>query len=255
MRVSGSVCSDGTMGYCSAPKQGRHRTLTDVTFMNNPPNTKGRSGSGQPDHFSASRHHGTGHKPGRRNVLKRTAGLAGLAALSGAAWSGGSIAQENKYGILGYEAPELAIDYWIDADGEATKFSIAEAKGKWIFLKCFQNWCPGCHASGFPSLQAFAKEFHGNPKVAIAGIQTVFEGFSTNTQEAVRELQLEYELPVVMGHDPGDPDGFNISDTMLKYRTGGTPWLILIDPDGVVAFNDFRVDTSKLIEFMYEQVG
>ena len=202
------------------------------------------------------------HNPARRKAIKKSAQAMGLAALSGAGMQGLAIAEdsagtaiESKYGILGYEAPELDVDYWIDADGDRSKFSIADSKGKWIVLKCFQNWCPGCHASGFPFLQAFAKEFHDHPKVAIAAIQTVFEGFSTNTQDAVRKLQLEYELPIVMGHDPGDPDGLNISDTMLKYRTGGTPWIILIDPDGVVAFNDFRVSTSKLIEFIYEQVA
>ncbi len=199
------------------------------------------------------------YNPERRGVIKKSAGLMGLAALSGTGLSGMAAAQEGqqrKYGIQGYEAPELDIDYWIDADGEPANFSIADSKGKWTFLKCFQNWCPGCHSSGFPSLKAFSDEFHDNPKVAIAGIQTVFEGFSSNTQDAVRELQQRYDLPIVMGHDPGDPDAaHSSSDTMIKYRTGGTPWLILIDPDGVVAFNDFRVDTGKLIEFMHEQVG
>ena len=195
------------------------------------------------------------YNAGRRAVLKKSAQLTGLAALTKTGLTGLSAAQEDKYGIRGYEAPELDVRYWIDANGDPSSFSVDEAKGKWVFLKCFQNWCPGCHSSGFPALKAFADEFHGNPKVAIAGIQTVFEGFSTNTRAAVRELQLRYELPVMMGHDPGDPNGLKISDTMLKYRTGGTPWLILIDPDGVVAFNDFRVDSGRLIEFMHEQVG
>jgi len=194
--------------------------------------------------------------PERRHAMKKTAQYTGLAALASAGMTGIASAQESKYGIQGYMAPELAIDYWIDADGKPSSFSIAESKGKWTFLKCFQNWCPGCHASGFPTLKAFADEFHDNPRVAIAAIQTVFEGFSTNTQDAVRELQQRYELPVVMGHDPGDSKGeIHISDTMMKYRTGGTPWLVLIDPEGVVAFNDFRVDTAKLIEFMHEQVS
>lgn len=196
------------------------------------------------------------HNKKRRDLLVNSAKLAGCAALTGGALlTSQARAQESKYGILGYEAPELDIDYWIDADGEPASFSIAESRGKWTFLKCFQNWCPGCHSSGFPSLKAFADEFHDNPKVAIAGIQTVFEGFTANTQDDVRLLQLRYELPIVMGHDPGDPNGVHLSDTMQKYRNGGTPWLILIDPDGVVAFNDFRVSTEKLIEFMHEQVG
>lgn len=204
------------------------------------------------------------HQQDRRQVVKKSAQLMGLAALTGTGLNGAALAQDTEeapteelpqYGIEGYEAPELGINYWIDADGKPTTFSLADAKGKWVFLKCFQNWCPGCHASGFPSLKAFADEFHNHPQVAIAGIQTVFEGFSSNTQDDVRKLQQRYELPIPMGHDPGDPDGIHLSDTMLKYRTGGTPWLILIDPEGVVAFNDFRVNTGALIEFIYEQVA
>jgi len=182
--------------------------------------------------------------------------LAALPALgAGGLFTTQAQAQGRDYGIEGYEAPELAIDYWIDADGKPSSFSIEESKGKWVFLKCFQNWCPGCHSSGFPTLKAFADEFHDHPKVAIAGIQTVFEGFSSNTQDDVRKLQQRYELPIVMGHDPGDPDGIHTSDTMMKYRTGGTPWLILIDPTGVVAFNDFRVNVEKLIEYIHEQLA
>ena len=203
------------------------------------------------------------YNPQRRQLIKKSSRLMGLAALSGVAGKGLADTESTEapaeelpqYGIEGLEAPELDVNYWINADGKESSFSIDENRGKWIFLKCFQNWCPGCHASGFPTLKAFANEFHEHPKVAIAGIQTVFEGFHHNTQDDVRELQLKYELPITMGHDAGDPDGLSISDTMLKFRTGGTPWLILINPDGVVAYNDFRVNTTKLIQFMHEEVG
>jgi len=203
------------------------------------------------------------HNPARRGAVKKSAQLMGLTALASAglpvraeeAETGAKTASSSKYGIEGLEAPELAIDYWIDKDGKPTTFSVAENKGKWVFLKCFQNWCPGCHASGFPSLKAFSEEFHDHPKVAIAGIQTVFEGFSINTQDAVRDLQLKYELLIPMGHDPGNPDGFHVTSTMLNYRTGGTPWLILIDPAGFVVFNDFRINTSALIEFVYKETA
>lgn len=157
-------------------------------------------------------------------------------------------------GIEGYMAPELALDYWIDGNGEPSSFSVHEAKGKWVFLKCFQNWCPGCHSSGFPTLKAFSDEFHGHPKVAIAGIQTVFEGYLTNTVDAVRELQLRYDLPIVMGHDPGNRETHDVPSTMRNYRTGGTPWLILINPDGVVVYNGFHVDPDKLIDYVGSQI-
>lgn len=162
---------------------------------------------------------------------------------------------QSSRGIEGYRAPELVMDYWIDGDGKPSSFSVEKERGKWVFLKCFQNWCPGCHSSGFPTLKAFSDEFFGHPKVAIAGIQTVFEGYSTNTVDAVRELQLRYELPVVMGHDPGNKDTHDVPTTMRNYRTGGTPWLILINPDGVVVYNGFHVDPDKLIEYVGNQIA
>lgn len=157
-------------------------------------------------------------------------------------------------GIEGRRAPELELDYWIDGDGKPSQFSVLESKGKWVFLKCFQNWCPGCHSSGFPTLKAFSDEFYGHPKVAIAGVQTVFEGYRSNTQEAVRELQLRYDLPITMGHDPGNSETHDMPGTMRNYRTGGTPWLILINPEGVVVYNGFHVDTDKLITFVATQI-
>jgi len=191
----------------------------------------------------------------RRRFLQ-TASTGAVALALGSASS--LVFGQSTPGIEGRAAPELSVDYWIDGSGKASNFSVSKSKGKWVFLKCFQNWCPGCHSSGFPTLKAFADEFHGHPKVAIAGIQTVFEGFGSNTQDDVRKLQLQYELPNVMGHDAGNPDaqdGDHRPGTMVSYRTGGTPWLILIDPAGKVVFNDYRVNRSRLIEFIHEQIA
>jgi len=165
------------------------------------------------------------------------------------------IAQQPTRGIVGRSAPELDVGYWIDANGEPGSFSVKQARGKWIFLKCFQNWCPGCHSSGFPTLKAFADRFSEHPDVAIAAVQTVFEGHRSNTQADVRKLQLRYELPIPMGHDAGDPQTHTLPTTMKKYRTGGTPWLILIAPDGIVAFDGYHVDPDKLIDFVDSQVS
>ena len=178
--------------------------------------------------------------------LKRRKAVASIGALGLAGLPLTLNAQQSpRYGIDGEMAPELSLDYWIDSNGDATSFSVTDQRGKWLLLKCFQDWCPGCHSSGFPTLKAFATEFAEHPKVAMAGIQTVFEGFTTNTIDDVRKNQLRYELPIVMGHDAGDPDGDHRPQTMRKYRTGGTPWLILINPDGRVVYNHFHVDQEK----------
>lgn len=189
----------------------------------------------------------------RRRFLQMMSTGAGALALGTTA--GQTALAQSTRGIEGQLAPEISLDYWIDADGKPGGFSVEQSRGKWVFLKCFQNWCPGCHSSGFPTLKAFSDRFHDHPKVAIAGIQTVFEGYRSNTQDAVRELQLRYELPITMGHDPGDEKTRAMPMTMSRYRTGGTPWLILIDPSGRVVFNAFHVDPDKLINFIAEQVA
>lgn len=196
---------------------------------------------------------GAGTDTKRRQVIATSAGV--LAAGAGLMPNIVGAQSRPDYGIQGAMAPEIALNYWIDRDGKPGQFSVLENRGKWVFLKCFQDWCPGCHSSGFPTLKRFSDAFWQNPKVAIAAIQTVFEGFSSNTVEDVRKLQVKYRLPITMGHDPGNANDSGRPQTMQKYRTGGTPWLILIAPDGRVVFNSFHVNTDKLIEFVRAQTA
>ncbi|MDC0434369.1 redoxin domain-containing protein [bacterium] len=188
---------------------------------------------------------------GRRTAL---AGIAGLAA--GALLPGVARAQER--GIVGSQAPELEINNWSGASGEPVTFSIAASRGKWTFLKCFQYWCPGCHSSGFPTLAAVQDAFGAHGDVAIAAIQTVFEGYSTNREDRIPDIRERYDLEIPIGHDAGDPDGEGIArwpSTMRNYRTGGTPWLVLIDPAGNVVFDGFHLDRNRLIDFLAEQIA
>ena len=155
-------------------------------------------------------------------------------------------AASNGYGIKGSFAPELEVDYWIDKDGKATSFSLAAHPRKWVFLKCFQSWCPGCHSHGLPAVKKISDALADNPNIVFAGIQTVFEGSFINTVDKVRKIQLQYDLKMPMGHDPGD----DRSNTMKAYRTGGTPWMILISPERQVVYNDFGIDADKAIEYL-----
>jgi hypothetical protein len=42
---------------------------------------------------------------------------------------------------------------------------------------------------------------------------------------------------------------------MIKYRTGGTPWIILINPEGRVVYNRFHLDRESLIGYVREKVA
>lgn len=182
---------------------------------------------------------------GRRDWLVRSATIA-----AGAAFAPLLDAETGGYGILGRAAPEIEASYWIDRDGHPTTFSIAAMRGKWIYLKFFQSWCPGCHRYGFPALKKVADRFDGEPRFVAVGLQTVFEGFSINTQDKVRDIQLQYQLPITMGHDAGNPEGDHRPRTMRQYRSGGTPWVVIIDPAGRVVYNEFHIDTDRFIAFL-----
>lgn len=179
----------------------------------------------------------------------------GLATLGAAALGnpGTALANASGYGIAGRVAPELEVGYWIDRHGDPTRFRLADHTNKWVFLKCFQSWCPGCHSHGFPALKQISDALVDNPGVVFAGIQTVFEGHYTNTVDKLREIQLQYDLQMPMGHDPGiDRDH---PQTMIDYRTGGTPWMILISPERKVVFNDYGIDAGKAIDFLRRQTA
>lgn len=155
------------------------------------------------------------------------------------------------YGIEGQLAPELNVSRWVDQSGkETTPINLTDLDGKFKVIYCFQAWCPGCHSVGLPSLQKMVSALEGNDQVSFLAVQTVFEGAAKNTFERMVEIQKEYDLKIPFGQDEGDATSQNISYIMKNYRTGGTPWFILIDKNNQVIFNDFHLNTDKAIEYL-----
>lgn len=193
----------------------------------------------------------------RRQVIKSAAlGLVGLSA----ATSSTNVNSRSDESIEGTVAPELRVPQWIDSEGKPrAPFSIVANRGKWIYLKCFQDWCPSCHSVGFPNLQRLLAAFPDNDNLVAAVVQTTFEGFSTNTFDALRKNQLRYNLSLPFGHDPGNDElpaeaKGRYPTTMLSYRTRGTPWVVLINPDGVVVFSDFHINIESLISYFKKEL-
>lgn len=154
------------------------------------------------------------------------------------------------YGVADQLAPDLGVTRWVDASGQPlAAFDLAQTPGRYKLLFCFQHACPGCHSSGFPALKHVVESLGDTDIVSIAVVQTVFEDFEHNTFEAMLEDQRKYALKVPFGHDAGGAANEG-SVLMQRFRNGGTPWFILIGPNGVVVFNDFRVAPDRLIEFL-----
>ncbi|WP_415885103.1 hypothetical protein ACMXYO_10680 [Neptuniibacter sp. QD37_6] len=106
-------------------------------------------------------------------------------------------------------------------------------------------------------MQKLKAAFPDDETIVAAVIQTTFEGHTINNADALRKNQLKYRLDLPFGHDPGDTDlprtdPGHFPNTMVSYRTGGTPWVTLIDPNGVVAFDGFHIDIDQLISYLKE---
>lgn len=149
-------------------------------------------------------------------------------------------------GIQGEKAPNFGVDKWIQTNGKSS-IDIEDYKGKVLYLYGFQAWCPGCHSHGFPTLGKLSKHYKNDKDVAFVAIQTVFEGYSVNTVEAAKKIIKQYNLTMPVGHSGLD---HKKSEFMANYRSGGTPWTVIIDKNGIVRFNNFHAEVDKIIEFI-----
>lgn len=86
-------------------------------------------------------------------------------------------------------------------------------------------------------------------------MQTVFEGFGSNSEDKLRKNQLKYDLKIPMAHAPGNPQTHSIPEIMRKYRSGGTPWTVIIDPYGKVVFNEFHLDANLATELIKDMLS
>lgn len=156
-------------------------------------------------------------------------------------------------GVLDTPAPAWKVDTWFNLPAGKTALDIADYKGKVVYLYGFQSWCPGCHSVGFPTMQKLIEKFGKADDVAFVAVQTTFEGFGTNTADAAKKTGEKYKLTIPIGHSGSEGKR---SSVMLAYKSGGTPWTIIIDKDGMVRYNDFHITPEqgeKLINALRER--
>jgi len=152
-------------------------------------------------------------------------------------------------GIVGLPAPELGGIRWIDEDGdERDPLTLAELGRGFKILYFFQDWCPGCHRHGFPTFVTLVERLRGRG-VGLVAIQTVFEGSDVNTFDRLRENQQRYGLHVPFGHAVAESNSLGtVPKIMEAYRSGGTPWFVVIAPDGRVVYDGFLVAADGLVD-------
>lgn len=158
-------------------------------------------------------------------------------------------------GIQGQKAPIFEVEHWVDKHGKplSKKPKIKDYKGKMLYIYCWQYWCPGCRNQGFPTLKKLYKKYGKNKNIEFLAIQTTFEGNHVNTLDKVPEIIAKYDLQFPVGHTQAQP-GEEIPYFMYNYRTGGTPWGILIGPDQTVLINDYELEYDRVESLLDEYI-
>ncbi len=98
---------------------------------------------------------------------------------------------------------------------------------------------------GFPTLKKIAHAYTDNDQVKFLAVQTVFEGYRFNTPDKLRQNQVKYALKIPMAHAAGNPDTHQAPQIMKSYRSGGTPWTVVVDPTGQVVYNGFHIEVDQ----------
>lgn len=89
--------------------------------------------------------------------------------------------------------------------------------------------------------------YAGDDSVVFLAVQTVFEGYKANSFARGKAVLEKFKLPIPMGQDgaPGERSGI-----MRDYKTRGTPWTIVIGPDGMVRYSNFHLAPEAAIKLI-----
>lgn len=134
-------------------------------------------------------------------------------------------------------APEIAASAWFNTPQPLT---LADLRGRPVFLHAFQLLCPGCVAEAIPQVRRIERVFAGSD-LQVIGIHTVFEHHAAMTPVTLQAFLHEYRLTSPVAVDLAE-DGSDIPVTMRRYGLRGTPSSILIGRDGSILNHAFGVE-------------
>ncbi len=157
----------------------------------------------------------------------------------------GLTSTEPSKGIQGVKAPPLGVKNWIQLPEGKEIIDVSDYQGKTVVMLLFQSTCEACHKRAFPTLKMLVEKFGDREKLAFLAIQTPFEDFSDNTESKLQPTADEFGLTIPFGHLAKTPGFHSVN---AAYKTGGTPWWIIVNPDGIVEYNGFYLNPDIAVE-------
>jgi len=160
--------------------------------------------------------------------------------------------QPPQKGIEGEKAPRLGVRRWIQLPEGKERVDVSDYRGKIIVMLLFQHTCEACHKRAFPTLQDLIEDFGDEEDVVFLAIQTPFEDFADNTIEKLEPTAEKFGLDIPMGHLTKTPGFYSVN---TAYKTGGTPWWVIIDREGTVEYDGFYLNPEVARENLEKMIA
>ncbi|MES2790776.1 MAG: redoxin domain-containing protein, partial [Planctomycetota bacterium] len=145
---------------------------------------------------------------------------------------------KNAAGIV---APELDGNLWLNTE----KRSLADFRGKYVFLDFYTTWCGPC-AGDFSSVKMVHDLFH-DQGVTVIGVHD-----NSSAHDVIRDHAIAngMDIPIVVDH----PDGRILKSYQEPGLVPGYPGYLLLDRDGRLITADFTTPGPLLRVYKVELV-
>jgi len=149
--------------------------------------------------------------------------------------------------MIGKPAPDWkGVSHWTNLPEGKESLGPEDFRDKVLVLVFVQKSCQGSQQQMLPLMQNLARQAaEQSAPLAFVAIQTAFGQFETNTPEAVAEMAETHKIAFPFGH-AGEKD--SPPHVLYRYKAKGTPWLILIDREGVIRKSGHKVAGQELVD-------
>jgi murein DD-endopeptidase MepM/ murein hydrolase activator NlpD len=141
---------------------------------------------------------------------------------------------------VGRPAPSWEVDGWLNVSEDRAP-TLERVRGRIACLFLVQVNCPGTKSHGWVAIQAVARRLEHDPDVALLALQTTFTLPARNNRANLERAVAAAGVTIPVGQMSKPSEEF-----LLGLGQRGTPWVVLLDQEGVIQFSNFLVRPEEI---------
>ncbi len=124
-----------------------------------------------------------------------------------------------------------------------TQLSTANSPGKWLILDFWNKYCSVCVAS-FPKINKLQQKYAGSAQFILIGYTgSQYQGKSDekSIKQVYEKFRIKQHLDLAIAFD---------STLFAQFGIGGCPYIIVINPEGIIKAITYKLEDKDLSEMM-----